>query len=72
MAIYANIVSMQKMMHYRLDVLDAFGEAIPYINDEEGRNLDVAQRCRRRWLRNAANSHHAIGYNGKYDNEEEP
>ena len=71
-AIYANIVSMQKMMHYRLDVLDAFGEAIPYINDEEGRNLDVAQRCRRRWLRNAANSHHAIGYNGKYDNEEEP
>lgn len=71
-AIYANIVSMQKMMHYRLDVLDAFGEAIPYINDEEGRNLDVAQRCRRRWLRNAANSHHSIGYNGKYDNEEEP
>ncbi len=71
-SIYANIVSMQKMMHYRLDVLDAFGSAIPYINDEEGRNLDVAQRCRRRWLRNAANSHHSIGYNGKYDNEEEP
>ena len=70
-AIYADIISMQKMMHYRLGILDAFGGVLPYVNDEEGRTLDVASRCRRRWLRNAANSYHAIGYNGKYDNEEE-
>ena len=43
----------------------------PYINDEEGRRLTLIEKCRRRWLRNAANSSHSDGYNGKFDDEED-
>jgi len=71
MNIYADIVSMKKMMHYRLDILDAMKGISPYVNDEQGRRQTLANRCRRRWLRNAADSHHAIGYNGKYEIDDE-
>lgn len=71
MHIYANIVSMKKMMHYRLDVLDVLGNALPYVNDQQGRRQTLVQRCRRRWLRNAAEQHHSLDYNGQYEDEDE-
>lgn len=71
-AIYADIVSMRKMMHYRLSVLDAIGGALPYVNDEQGRHYTLAEKCRRRWLRNAADRYHSLGYSGKYEDEEDP
>lgn len=70
-SIYSDIVSMRKMMHYKLSVIDAIGGAVPYVNDEEGRNHSLAEKCRRRWLRNAADRHHSLGYNGKYEDYEE-
>lgn len=71
MNIYADIVSMRKMMHYRLDILDVLNAALPYLDDETGRKQTVADRCRRRWLKNAADRHHSLEYNGKYDIEDE-
>lgn len=71
MNIYADIVSMKKMMHYQLGILDVVGGALPYVNDEQGKKQTLAERCRRRWLKNAADRHHSLGYNGKYDIEEE-
>ena len=71
MAIYADIVSMKKMMYYKLGVIDALGGAIPYVNDEQGRKQTLAERCRMRWLRNAADRHHSLGYNGKYEIDDE-
>lgn len=71
MAIYADIVSMRKMMHYKLSILDAAGGAVPFIDEDQGRRQTMVDRCRKRWLRNAADSHHSLGYNGKYDIDDE-
>ena len=69
--IFSNLVSLEKMMHYKHSIIDILKSAVPYINDEEGRRLTLIEKCRRRWLRNAANSSHSDGYNGKFDDEED-
>lgn len=71
MNIYADIVSMKKMLRYQLSVVDVIRGALPYVNDEQGRRMTLIERCRRRWLKNAADRHHSLGYNGKYDYDEE-
>ncbi|MBR6604409.1 MAG: hypothetical protein IKK92_00835 [Prevotella sp.] len=69
--IFSNLVSLEKMMHYKHSIIDILKSAAPYINDEEGRRLTLIEKCRRRWLRNAANSSHSDGYNRKFDDEED-
>lgn len=69
--IFSNLVSLEKMMHYKHSIIDILKSAAPYINDEEGRRLTLIEKCRRRWLRNAANSSHSDGYNVKFDDEED-
>lgn len=69
--IFSNLVSLEKMMHYKHSIIDILKSAAPYINNEEGRRLTLIEECRRRWLRNAANSSHSDGYNGKFDDEED-
>ena len=69
--IYADLVSLEKMMHYKHSILDMIKTALPYINDERGRRYTLLEECRRRWLRNAANQMHSDSYNGKYDDEDE-
>ena len=70
MKIYADLVSLQKMMNYKLSIIDVLKDIGPYVNTDEGRKLTLAEKCRKRWLRNAAESHHSIHYNGKYDENE--
>jgi hypothetical protein len=69
--IYADLVSLEKMMHYKHSIVDMIKSALPYINDEQGRRHTLVEECRRRWLRNAANQMHSDGYNGKYDDDYE-
>ena len=69
--IYADLVSLEKMMHYKHSILDFIKTALPYINDEQGRRHTLVEECRRRWLRNAANQMHSDSYNGKYDDDNE-
>lgn len=69
--IYSDLVSLEKMMTYRHSFIDMLLAAAPYINDEQGRRLNIIERSRRRWLRSAANSSHSDGYNGKYDDDED-
>ena len=69
--IYADLVSLEKMMHYKHSIIDILRAAAPYINDEQGRRLTLIEQCRKRWLRYAANSAHSDGYNGKYDEEDD-
>ena len=69
--IYADLVSLEKMMHYKHSIIDILKTIAPYINDEEGRRLTLVEQCRKRWLRHAANSSHSDSYNGKYDDDEE-
>ena len=69
--IYADLVSLEKMMHYKHSIVDMIKSALPYINDEQGRRHTLVEECRRRWLRNAANQMHSDSYNGKYDDDYE-
>ena len=69
--IYADLVSLEKMMHYKHSIIDILRTIAPYINDEQGRRLTLVEQCRKRWLRHAANSSHSVGYNGKYDDDED-
>ena len=69
--IYSDLVSLEKMMHYKHSIIDMLRAAAPYINEEQGRRRTLIEQSRRRWLRHAANSAHSDGYNGKYDEEDE-
>ena len=69
--IYSDLVSLEKMMHYKHSIIDMLRAASPYINEEQGRRRTLIEQSRRRWLRYAANSAHSDGYNGKYDEEDE-
>lgn len=68
--IYANLVSLEKMMHYKHSIIDILRSIAP-LDTDQGRRLTLIERCRKRWLRNAANSAHSDTYNGKYDEEDE-
>ena len=69
--IYADLVSLEKMMHYRHSIVDMIKSALPYMNDEQGRRHSLVEECRRRWLRNAASQMHSDSYSGKYDDDYE-
>ena len=68
--IYADLVSLEKMMHYKHSIIDILRSIAP-LDTDQGRRLTLIDRCRKRWLRNAANSAHSDTYNGKYDEEDE-
>lgn len=68
--IYADLVSLEKMMHYKHSIIDILRSIAP-LGTDQGRRLTLIERCRKRWLRNAANSAHSDTYNGKYDEEDE-
>lgn len=68
--IYADLVSLEKMMHYKHSIIDILLSIAP-LDTDQGRRLTLIERCRKRWLRNAVNSAHSDTYNGKYDEEDE-
>lgn len=61
--IYADLVSLEKMMHYKHSIIDILLSIAP-LDTDQGRRLTLIERCRKRWLRNAANSAHSDTYNG--------
>lgn len=69
--IFADLVSLEKMMHYKHSIIDILRSVAPPLNDEQGRRLTLIEKCRKRWLRHAADSGHSDSYNGKYDDDEE-
>lgn len=68
--IYADLVSLEKMMHYKHSIIDILRSIAP-LDTDQGRRLTLIEKCRKRWLRHAANSAHSDTYNGKYDKEDE-
>lgn len=67
--IYADLVSIEKMMNYKRSIIDILLSITPPINDEQGRRRTLIQQARHRWLRNASNAAHSDMYNGKYDED---
>lgn len=68
--IYADLVSLEKMMHYKHSIIDILRSIAP-LDTDQGRRLSLIEKCRKRWLRHAANSAHSDTYNGKYDEDNE-
>ena len=69
--IYADLVCIEKMLHYKRSIIDVLLSIAPHLNDEQGRRQTMIQQARRRWLRNASNIQHSDLYNGKYDEDTE-
>lgn len=53
--IYADLVSLEKMMHYRRSIIDVLKDVLPPVDDDQGRRLSLVEECHDRWMENARN-----------------
>lgn len=53
--IYADLVSLEKMMHYRRSIVDVLKDVLPPVDDDQGRRLSLVEECHDRWMENARN-----------------
>ena len=53
--IYADLVSLEKMMHYKRSIIDELKDVLPPINAEQGRRQSLVEDCHDRWMENARN-----------------
>ncbi len=51
--IYADLVSLEKMMHYKRSIIDVLKDILPPINDDQGRRLTLVEECHERWMEHA-------------------
>ena len=51
--IYADLVSLEKMMHYKRNIVDVLKDVLPSLDDNQGRRLSLVEECRQRWIENA-------------------
>ena len=50
--IYADLVSLEKMMHYKQSIIDVLKDALP-LDTDQGRRLTLVEECHARWVDNA-------------------
>ena len=53
--IYADLVSLEKMMHYRRSIIDVLKDVLPPVDDDQGHRLSLVEECHDRWIENARN-----------------
>jgi len=51
--IYADLVSLEKMMHYKRSIIDVLKDVIPDIDDNQGRRQTILEECYERWINGA-------------------
>lgn len=51
--IYAELVSLEKMMHYKRSIIDVLKDVLPLPDADEGRRLTLVEECHDRWVENA-------------------
>ena len=51
--IYADLVSLEKMMHYKLSILDVLKGIAPTLDYDQSRRLTILEQCHKRWMNNA-------------------
>ena len=54
--IYADLVSLEKMMHYKRNIIDVLKDVLPEPDIDEGRRLTLVEECHDRWVENARTS----------------
>ena len=68
--IYADLVSLEKMMHYKRSIIDVLKDVLPELDMDEGRRLTLVEECHERWVENARNLRNGNGRNGKDSGKE--
>ena len=53
--IYADLVSLEKMMHYKYSIIDMLKDVLPEPDTDDGRRLTLVEECHKRWMENAKN-----------------
>ena len=48
--IYADLVSLEKMMHYKRSIIDVLKDVMPDIDDNQGRRQTILEECYERWI----------------------
>lgn len=51
--IYADLVSLEKMMHYKRSIIDVLKDIAPEIDSDRGRRQTLVEECYERWMQNA-------------------
>lgn len=51
--IYADLVSLEKMMHYKRSIIDVLKDVLPQPDADEGRRLTLVEECHDRWVERA-------------------
>ena len=51
--IYADLISLEKMMSYKYGIIEVLKDISPYVNADAGRKMTIVEECRNRWIRNA-------------------
>ena len=51
--IYADLVSLEKMMHYKRSIIDVLKDVLPKPDAAEGRRLTLVEECHDRWVEKA-------------------
>ena len=51
--IYADLVSLEKMMHYKRSIIDVLKDVLPELDTDEGRRLTLVEECHDQWVENA-------------------
>ena len=51
--IYADLVSLEKMMSYKYGIIEVLRDISPYVNADTGRKMTIAEQCHRDWLMKA-------------------
>ena len=59
--IYADLVSLEKMMHYKRSIIDVIKSALPEIDDNMGRRQTILEECYERWINGARGRKEASG-----------
>lgn len=59
--IYADLVSLEKMMHYKRSIIDVLKDVLPELDMDEGRRLTLVEECHERWVENARNLRNGNG-----------
>lgn len=63
--IYADLVSLEKMMHYKRNIIDMLKDVLPELDTDEGRRLTLVEECHERWVENARASRGGNGRNAR-------
>ena len=59
--IYTDLVSLEKMMHYKYSIIDLLKDVLPELDTDEGRRLTLVEECHERWVENARNLRNGNG-----------